>query len=519
MNKDEPARWAQFRFSVIAPLVCRTLNEEQRKSLKQEILNHSYITPDGHEKYIPRRTLNEWLAKYSKNGFTGLFRSGRNRNNVCNAIAGELLDKAEELRRQDRARSVRVILSLLQAEGFDVSKVSKTTLNWQLNKRGISRITTAPVKGTFQRWEQKHANALWQADTSAGIWLPDPFNPKQAKRTRLISFIDDASRICTHAEFYFNEQLPNLVDCFRKALLKRGKPQRLLCDNAFIYHSNTITQMCAHLGIEPSFCRAYSPESKGKVERKYGTFKSFFFKEAGHAGLTTLEELNKFFWAWLTKEYHHVKHGTLGMTPDERWRQDEQLIRRVAPEDIRQALVLRAERTVNVRTAIIRLDNKEYQAGIDLAGTKVEVRWDVGNDQQIEVWQNGKLIQTASLFKIGTNIDFSRKPERIDEPPGLTYASSKRYRQSLVAQYEGEKPVADDYLSFPEFSALIAKLLEPERVLESEEITSLEKFFFEYSPLPARKTETLLAQAVSAKGTKLHVRFYLQHVLSSIIRR
>jgi hypothetical protein len=45
MNEDEPARWAQFRFSVIAPLVCRTLHEEQRKALKQEILNHSYLTP------------------------------------------------------------------------------------------------------------------------------------------------------------------------------------------------------------------------------------------------------------------------------------------------------------------------------------------------------------------------------------------------------------------------------------------------------------------------------------------
>jgi transposase InsO family protein len=519
MNEDEPARWAQFRFSVIAPLVCRTLNEEQRKDLKQEILNHKHITPDGHEKYIPRRTLNEWLGKYKKGNFAGLFRSGRTRNNTCTTIAGELLVKAEELRREDRARSIRIILSLLQSEGFDISDVSKSTLNWHLNRRGLGRTTVGKSKGTFQRWEQKHVNALWQADTSSGIWLPDPINPKQAKRTRLISFIDDASRICTHAEFYFDEQLPNLVDCFRKALLKRGKPQRLLCDNAFIYHSNTIAQMCAHLGIEPSFCRAYSPESKGKVERKYGTFKSFFYREAEHAGLTTLEELNRFFWAWLTKEYHHVKHSSINMAPGERWRQEEQLIRRVTSEEIRHALMLKVERTVNARTAIIRLENKEYQAGIDLAGAKVEVRWDVGKDEQIEVWKDNKLIQTAPLFKAGTNIDFRRKPERVDEPRGLTYASSKRYRQALVAQHEGEKPMVDDYLSQPEFSALVAKLLEPERVLEAEERASLEEFFFEHSPLPARKTEILLTQAVSAKGTKLHVRFYLQHIRSSITRR
>jgi hypothetical protein len=207
------------------------------------------------------------------------------------------------------------------------------------------------------------------------------------------------------------------------------------------------------------------------------------------------------------------------MPPSERWRQDEQLIRRVTSEEIRHALMLKVERTVNARTAIIRLDNKEYQASIDLAGAKVEVRWDVGNDEQIEVWKDNKLIQTAPLFKVGTNIDFSRKPEHVDEPRGLTYASSKRYRQALVAQHEGEKLIADDYLSQSEFSALVAKLLEPERVLEAEEIASLEQFFFEQSPLSAKRTEILLTQAVSVKGTKLHVRFYLQHIRSSITRR
>lgn len=74
-------------------------------------------------------------------------------------------------------------------------------------------------------------------------------------------------------------------------------------------------------------------------------------------------------------------------------------------------------------------------------------------------------------------------------------------------------------MSQPEFSALVAKLLEPERVLEGEEIASLEQFFFEQSPLPAKRTEILLTQAVNAKGTKLHVRFYLQHIRSSITRR
>jgi putative transposase len=518
MEQEKRGRWAQFRFSLIAPLICRTLNEEQRRALKQDILRQTYIAPDGHARHIPVRTLNEWLSRHRKLGFDGLFNLGRRTAGSCRAIAGDLLDKAIELRKEDRTRSVKIILSLLEAEGFDIAGVSRSTLNLQLNKRGVAKEGVSGEKGTYQRWEQKHCNALWQADTSSGIWLPDPFNPKQAKRTRLISFIDDASRVCTHAEFYFDEQLPNLVDCFRKALLKRGKPQRLLCDNAFIYHSNTVENICAQLNIEPSFCRPYSPTSKGKVERHYGTIKSFFYKEANRAGLTTLEELNKFFWAWLTKEYHHAKHSSIDMTPIERWRQDEHLIQRVTPEDIRKGLMLKEQRVVNSRTSIIRLDNREYQASIELAGGKVEVKWDVNNEQEVEVWRGGKLIEIAGLVKVGANIDFSRKPQSIKEPPGLTYASSKRYRQALIAQHAHEKPViqADEYLAQAEFIALVATVLE--RELEAEELGFLAQFFFTNSPLRAKQTESHLGTAVNAKGTKMHLRYYLEHIRSSKIQ-
>lgn len=124
----------------------------------------------------------------------------------------------------------------------------------------------ASTKGSFQRWEQAHVNRLWQADTSSGVWLPDPQNPKKVKRTRLISFIDDASRVCTHAEFYWDEKLPSLVDCFRKALLKRGKPERLLFDNAFIFHSNTINLMSHIFQLKFLFAENIRPRAKAKLK-------------------------------------------------------------------------------------------------------------------------------------------------------------------------------------------------------------------------------------------------------------
>lgn len=41
-----------------------------------------------------------------------------------------------------------------------------------------------------------------------------------------------------------------------------------------------------------------------------------------HAGLTSLDELNKRFQAWLDGKYHQKVHEELNMTPIARWQKD-----------------------------------------------------------------------------------------------------------------------------------------------------------------------------------------------------
>ena len=523
MDQDKRMAWGQFRFSVIAPLVCRHVESEaQRRELRRQILEQVYVTPNGEKKRVAKRTLNSWLSRYRQYGFEGLLDPSRKTLGSCRAIPEQILDRAEELRRELRTRSIKAIVSIMRTEGFDMKGVCRSTLNLQLKRRGAGKDKLASEKGVFQRWEQKHANALWQADTSSGVWLPDPTNPKKVKRTRLISFIDDATRVCTHAQFYWDEKLPSLIDCFRKALLKRGKPGRVLCDNAFIYHSTTMELMCAQLGIELSFCQEYSPEGKGKVEKHYGTIKAGFYQEAKGAGLTTIDELNKFFWAWLTREYHHEKHSSLDMTPLERWRQDEHAIKRVPTESLRRALMFKAKRRVNRRTALIRLENRYFQARAELAGETVEIRWLGAEPQELEIWLDGKLIEIARQSIVSTNIDFSKKPEkRRKERPGQTLSSSKNYRMALVRDHDGEAsapaPVlSDDYMSEPEFASSVATALK--RELEPEENEYLSQFFYQNSPLKAKLIQALLTQAVNAKGTKMHLRYYLEHIRTSLFK-
>jgi putative transposase len=517
-ENDKREEWAQFRFGVIAPLVCRRLDEAERRQLKKEILEQVFVTPDGKEKRVAERTLREWIARHRLYGFEGLLRFRRSDSGVCKAISAELVNQAYTLRKEMKTRSIKGILAHLRARNHDVSGIAKTTLNRYLNNLGVGKEKVKGEKGTFQRWQKEHANQLWQADTSAGVWLPNPSNPKEFKQTRLISFIDDATRVCPHAEFYFDEQLPSLIDCFRKALLKRGKVEILLCDNAFIYHSKALRLACAQLGIELKFCVAYDAPGKGKVEKSYSTIKNGFYKEAEHAGIRSLDELNKFWFAWLTREYHHAEHSALNkMTPIQRWQQEEEggFIKRVSTEDIRRALMLRETRSVHIRTGTIRLNNRCYQLSPELAGKKVEVLYEANKRcDTVEIRVSGKTVELAKEVVPGANIDFTRKRKKKKEDGHATLASSRDYRLAMVAAHQNESAlvegISSEYLAEPEFQALTARLLE--RQFTEEEQSFLSRFFFDNAPMTGQRAELLLGQVVNAKGNKLHLRSYCDHL-------
>jgi transposase InsO family protein len=507
---------AVFRFGVIAPLVCRLFeNEQQKRQVRREILEKLWKHPDGGLKRVSERALRYWLSRYRQHGLDGLYdslRKARASKGVCRALSPKLLEAAADLRKELPSRSVRSLIKLLGQRGFDIAGISERTLSRQLKERGVTRQRLERGEGYFQRWEQVRANDLWQGDTAHGVWLPDPNDPKKVKRTKLIAFIDDATRVCTHAEFYFDERLPSLIDTFSKALLKRGRPCRLLLDNAFIYHSNTLEGMCSELQVELSFCRPRRPQGKGKIERWILSTKTGFYGEAARAGLTTLEDLNRYFQAWLAKEYHERVHSELNMTPLERWQMDAHIIRSVSPEEIRRALMLRARRRVHENTCTVSLEGEEYQTSPPYAGQMVEVRWHPDNFEEIEIWHEGCFVEIAQRVTRSIHVDVKMRVNT-EEPSYPPLTSSKQYLGSLDAQRIEEAPgIAriGELLTCDEFIQLVAVALKKQ--LQPAENDRLRLFFVRFAPIKRSLAEAALVQAVDVKGTKLHLRYYLQHL-------
>lgn len=513
MSVNEKEQVAMFRYGVIAPLVCRRLESRGMKAiLMKEILARELVFPDGSVGKVPERTFRHWLMRYKRYGLDGLYdglRKERKSKGRYRAIPETVLKRAEELRRELPERSAEVIIELLELEGIPTAGFSKRSLQRHLKRLNASRSTLRKTGTLHQRWEQLYANDLWHGDTAHGVWLPDPTNPNNMKRTKLIAFVDDATRVCTHAEFYFDERLPSLVDTFSKALLKRGKPRRLLLDNAFIFHSTTLEVMCAELETELSFCRPRRPQGKGKIERLIRTFKDSFVKEANLAGFTGLEELNQAFQGWLERKYHQHIHSEIGQTPIERWEKDEDKIIAVTPEHIRRALMLRAKRRVQEQTGTIYLDGMEYSCSKEVAGQTVEVRWHVDIIDTIEVWVDGRYVETARLSERPTSLP--RTPV-IEEENYPTIASAKT-RMEHLREVTGLEPVGprnDEFLSDRDFVKLMAQFLE--RAFSQPELDKLGGFFKQFAPLRKLDIEREMKKAVSVKGSALHLRYYLEHL-------
>jgi putative transposase len=65
----------------------------------------------------------------------------------------------------------------------------------------------------------------------------------------LVSLMDDASRLIPHSAFCPGESALDIEGVLKQAVLKRGRPTRLVIDNGAAYRAKTLQGICARLDI------------------------------------------------------------------------------------------------------------------------------------------------------------------------------------------------------------------------------------------------------------------------------
>jgi len=257
MDKNNSNKLLQ-RYEMIAPLLNENLDAFERRRLRAQILESSGIS---------ERTLRRHIQNYKEKGYKSLVDSTRSDKGSLRDIPEVAVNEAVKLRQELPSRSVRRIIEILEGEKIiKPGEVSRTSLNRHLIYRGYGSAQLRAEGKAAQpssRFERKRRNDLFQADVKYG---PLIVSKGVKKKTYLLTIIDDKTRMIMHAEFYSNQRLPILEDCFRKALLKFGKPTDILVDNGKIFVSKWFKLACARLKINHIAAKPYSAKTKGYVK-------------------------------------------------------------------------------------------------------------------------------------------------------------------------------------------------------------------------------------------------------------
>lgn len=369
---DEKTRneLALFRFSLIAPLLNGMVSGSAKDYLEGVCAKPYQIPGVGFRELSPN-TVRRWLSDYRRFGLEGLKRKSRSDKGMTRIINAQVAQTIKEMRQLYPDKTVTAIYyELLNQGALGEPPVSLSTLQRYLKKLTFSVEPALERK----RFTFEFANECWQTDTLVGPYF---LQEGKKKRTYLMAFLDDASRLLVHGEFFLEENTQNLQTALKKAILKRGLPKQIFADNGKVFDSLQLRMVCASLGIILSHARPYSPASKGKIERVFRTIRMQFMESLLMSDIHSLEELNARFLAYAESTYNLRPHSSLqGLSPMERYLKDKEHFRFVSSVEILEKVFLReAMRKVN-KDATFSLLKQVYEVPQVLIGQSIVVRYD-----------------------------------------------------------------------------------------------------------------------------------------------
>ena len=426
MDEEKKKEIAVFRFAVIHDLV-----------------NGIYLDHGEQERLIREKCDRKWPIPHStktrispdESGWVRLYKAGNGK--LESLYPGKRSDCGKS-----RALDEETALSLIRTRE-ELPKATVPRLVEEMKRRGmITPGRDLPLSTAYRflhchnlmrrdrgetedrrRYEAELPNDMWQSDVMHG---PMVKVGDRMKKSHLIAFIDDHSRLIPHGKFYLSEKLTSFLDAFEKALLKRGLPRKLYVDNGSAFRSKHLEHITASLGIALIHSRPYKPEGRGKIERFFRTVRGDVL--AGFTG-TTMEEMNESFDKWLNDTYHQRKHTSTGQSPFQRFAAHMECIR-TAPETLRDYFRKVARRRV-ARDRTITLDGRLYEAPVPLIGKRVTVLYH--DYEQVEVtWQEKSY---GFLVPVNLNINCRVKRDKnratdIDASEGSHYTGGQLWSRN-----------------------------------------------------------------------------------------
>lgn len=387
---------ALMRYSAIAPLI--TGLQDDFSSLDAFFRDASVkgvTAPDGTIKHYAPGTIEKWYRSYKQDGFESLLPSGRSDIGKPRKLDDALQEQITYLKTNYPRMSAASIFKQLQDNGSILhGEVSEATVNRYINLMAVQLKTTN--NQDMRRYERPHINEVWCGDSSVGPYLKTDDGKKH--KIYVIALIDDASRFLVGIDVFFHDTFINLMSVMKSAVAKYGRPKVFNFDNGSAYKNKQMELLAARIGTAINYCRPYTPTAKAKIERWFRTLKDQWMASLDIRDFHSLDELRGNLFAYVQK-YNQSPHASLkGMSPQDRFFSEPELIRRLSPDEIERDFLLEIERRVSSDSVII-IDQVEYEVDYRFAKQRIRLRYSPDMKEIFIVETEGTLTPIRLLNK------------------------------------------------------------------------------------------------------------------------
>ncbi|MGV3465477.1 MAG: DDE-type integrase/transposase/recombinase [Heyndrickxia sp.] len=393
---------ALFRYGIISPLLN---GQREAKSYLEEESQKIHTIPYWGERRIAAKTMMEWLYKYRKEGFEGIKPKSRLDKGNSRRLSPDHQDHIVTLRKQSLDMPVTVFYEQLIKSGeIMANEVSYSTIRRLIKKHHLT-VKPGATTPERKRFAYDRINILWQTDLSHGPYIP--VNGRQ-KKTFLIAYIDDCSRLVPYAQFFTSEGFDGIRTVTKEAFIRRGLPKMIYADNGKIFRSETLQFACAQVGVTLTHTQPYDPQSKGKIERFFHTVQTRFYPLLKANPVDSLEALNERFGLWLEEDYHRRVHASLdGRTPHEVFQHQLETVRFLEDVSILNTIFLKREQRKVKPDGTISLNKKLYEVPPRFVGQTIDIRL---NESDVFIYEEGKEVAKILpvIFKDNANVKRER---------------------------------------------------------------------------------------------------------------
>jgi transposase InsO family protein len=416
-TKERAEKVALFRYGLIGDLVHLPAGSRGLYGRLREKAELDYAIPGSTRVRVAPETIRDWLKRYRKGGFESLKPKPRSDQGESRALPREVADLLLSIKDEKPDYTVQLVVreALTSGKVPEGLHLAPSTVHRLLSRAGLmAQEPGAPTSKDHRRFEFEKAGDLWMSDVMHG---PAVAAGGKKRKAYLISFIDDATRVVPYAAFALSENTAAFLPVLKEAVMRRGVPKRLFCDNGAAFRSHHLALVCAKIGATLIHARAHHPQAKGKKERFYLRVRTQLLPTLCPEDLSSLDALNRRLWGWVEGEYHRTPHrGLGGETPLDKWARVADEVRYL-DADLDDLFLQEAKRKV-ARDRTVSLDGLVYEVDAALVGEAVVLRHDPAKPgRPVQVWAKGKKVQDARLVDTHANC-FVRR----ETPAGLRLA-------------------------------------------------------------------------------------------------